>query len=79
MTLDVDTIVHTVEGPGRKFDCYVYHLDLTGGEECETKKSKRKSQQKHKRHGERLSAATQSRRRRVRQQNFEFYIDDSID
>ena len=79
MTLDVDTIVHTVEGPGRKFDCYIYQLDLKGEEECETRQYKRKSQQKHKRHGERLTAATQSRRRRARQQNFGFCNDDSID
>ena len=46
----MDKIVHTVAGPGRKFDCYVYQLDLKGEEEFETKKSKRKSQQKHKRH-----------------------------
>ena len=79
MTLDMDKIVHTVEGPGRKFDCYVYQLELRGEEEYETSKSKKKPQQKHKRYGELLVTARQSRRRRRRQQNFGFYNEDSND
>lgn len=76
VTLDMDKIVHTVSGPGRKFDCYVYQLDLRPQEICSRRKSQRRQIKKPE---ERTSVTGRLRNRRGRRSNTGFYNEDSDD
>ena len=70
----MDKIVHTVAGPGRKFNCYVYQLDMKPDEDSRKRRSTRV---KHKNLSEIVTRTFRSRR--ARHQNTGFYREDNDD
>ena len=74
VTLDMDKIVHTVAGPGRKFECYIYQLDLKQ-DEVNAKRKSRRIQAKAL--PEKTTGTQYSRSRRIRHRNTGLYNEDN--
>ena len=71
----MDKIVHTVAGPSRKFNCYVYQLDMKPDDNTKRRSTRVKSKNLR----ETATRTRTSRSRRVRRQNPGFYNEDSDD